>query len=197
MADDGVELLMRRAEVAGPTIGPEELDRMAACVVADGLRDELVSAVLETCDAVWDDGARLADEELGLRIGGWRLDLGRTAVRSGLMSAVLAGALVQQGLTQMLIGVVAAVIPSVLDVERVRLTAAERRLVLELRLHPDVRAGALSEDALYERLPSAVRDVVNRLEFADFVARLREVGYADADGALRDPDGPPVRFSWR
>ena len=173
MSDD-VDLLLRRAGVPGPDVGPAEVDRLAACVVEDGLRDELVSAVLETCDAVWDDGVHLTADELGLRIGGWRLDLGRTAVRRGLMSAVLAGALVQRGLTEMVVGVVAGVVPSVLDIARVRLTAADRLLVLELRLHPDVRAGALSEDALYERLPAPVRDVVNRLEFADFVARLRE-----------------------
>lgn len=199
VSDDGVDLLLRAADVTGPSVGPVEVDRIAACVVDDGLRDELVSAVLETCDAVWDGGAPLASDELGTRIGAWRLDLDRAAVRSGLLTAVLAGALVRQGLTQMLIGVVAALVSAVLDVERSGRTAAGRQWVLPLRPHPAVVAGALSEDALYERLPSATRDAVNRLEFADLVLRLREVGQAgpDSEVAVRDPDGPPVRFSWR
>jgi hypothetical protein len=117
-SEDGVDLLLRHAEVDSRFVGPAEVDRLAACVVDEGLRDELVSAVLETCDAVWEDGARFSPGEFAMRVGGWRLDLGRTAVRSGLMTSIVAGALVQQGLTQMVIGVVAAVIPSVLDIQR-------------------------------------------------------------------------------
>jgi hypothetical protein len=115
------------------------------------------------------------------------------------MASIVAGALAQQGMTQMVIGVVAAVVPSVLDIQRVALTGGDRMLLLELRLHPDVRDNALTADELYARLPAGTRDVVNRYEFADFVQRLREAGYATAGepARLRDPDGPPIRFSWR
>ena len=115
------------------------------------------------------------------------------------MASIVAGALVQQGLTEMVIGVVAAVIPSVLDIERVALSTGDRMLLLELRLHPEVRGQTLTEDELYARLPASAREVVNRFEFADFVERLRHAGYATpgASTPVRDPDAPPIRFSWR
>lgn len=115
-----------------------------------------------------------------------------------MMTAIVAGALVQQGLTEMVIGVVAAVIPSILDIERVELRPGDRRLMVQLRLDTDVRSGALSEDELYNRMPAGIREVVNRFEFADFVQRLRDAGYASGESRteLRDPDAPPIGFSW-
>lgn len=183
----------------GRHAGPGEVEHLAHLVVGDVLHEEWISAVLETCDASWEDGARFSAADLPMRVGGWRLDLGRTGVRTGLMASIVAGAMVQQGLTEMVIGVVAAVIPSVLDIERVALSAGDRMLLLELRLLPEVRDRAFTEDELYARLPDGTRAVVNRLEFATFVERVRNAGYATpgASTLLRDPDGPPVRFSWR
>jgi hypothetical protein len=198
VADGVIDLLDWWAPCDGRA-GPDDVERLAPLVVDDVLREEWVAAVVATCDPTWDDGLRPAPTDLPMRVGGWRIDLARAGVRSGFMATVLAGVLVQQGLTQMIIGVVAAVIPSVLDIDRVALSAGDRMLLVELRLHPEVRDRALDEDELYVRLPADVAAKVNRFEFADFVERLREAGYA-TEGAttrLQDPDGPPVRFSWR
>lgn len=92
--------------------GPDDVERLAPLVVDDVLREEWVAAVVATCDPTWDDGLRPAPTDLPMRVGGWRIDLARAGVRSGFMATILAGALGQQGLTQMIIGVVAAVIPS-------------------------------------------------------------------------------------
>src|SRR3954469_12466949 len=134
--------------------GPDEVACLARLVVDDVLHEEWVSAVIDTCDASWDDSARPGPADLPMRVGGWHLDLARTSVRSGLMASIVGGALVQQGLTQMLIGVVAAVVPSVLDIERIALTPGDRMLLLELRLHPEVRDQALPAEELYARLPA-------------------------------------------
>jgi hypothetical protein len=199
VADEVVDLLDWWAPRDRRPAGPEEVERLADLVVGEVLREEWISAVLEACAASWDDGAVPGAADLPMRVGGWRLDLGRVGVRSGLMASIVAGALVQQGLTQMLIGVVAAVIPSVLDVERVGLSPGDRMLLVELRLHPEVRDRALTVDELYARLPEGTREVVNPFEFADFVERLRDAGYATGGAVttLADPDGPPTRFSWR
>lgn len=197
--EHALDSLLAEVSGDGQWLEPSEVDRLAGLFVDDVLREELVSAVLETCDATWEDGAHFRPDELPMRVGGWRLDLSQTAVRGGLMTAIVAGAMVQQGLTEMVIGVVAAVIPSILDIERVELQPGDRRLLVQLRLAPGVRSGGLTEDELYDRLPAGTREIVNRFEFADFVQRLRDAGYASGDSAtvLRDPDGPPVRFSWR
>lgn len=197
--DHPLESLLSEVGADARFLGPPQVDVLAGLVVDETLREELVSAVLESCDATGEDGARFRPDELPMRVGGWRLDVSRSTVRGGLMTAIVAGALVQQGLTEMVIGVVAAVIPSILDVERVELRPGDRRLLVQLRLDPDVRSGALNEDELYDRLPAGTREVVNSFEFADFVQRLRDAGYASGGSTteLRDPDAPPIRFSWR
>ena len=126
-----------------------------------------------------------SDITLAWRVGRWRLDLAESAVRTGVLTALVAGVLIPQGLTEFAVGFVTAVLPSVVDIERVELRAGDRRLLIELR----ARALDGTEEELYAALPPEVRAVVNRYDFADFMARLRDVGLASG------PDGGRV-FLW-
>lgn len=138
------------------------------------------------------------DDELHLRVGGWRIDLARESARGAVLSAIAAAALASQGMAEIGIALATAIIPTLLDVERIELRASDRRLLVELRLKPKVRESFLTEDELYDALPAKVRRVVNRYDFADFVARLRDAGRLEEDDLERlrprDPDdrGPLV-----
>ena len=186
-------------------------DPFTADEVADAVRDAVERAVADTRPRdVAAGGATAAvdgaptgagpDDGLDLRLGNWTLDLRRATIRTAVMSALLAGALADQGLTGVSVGLITAIIPSVLDIERVELSPGDRRLVVDLRLRPWVRNQALTEDELYLLLPTETRETVNRYDFADAIGRLRELGIAEvqpttADGterlALQDPDRRP------
>jgi hypothetical protein len=109
-------------------------------------------------------------------------------VRTGVLTALVAGVLIPQGLTEFAVGFVTAVLPSVVEIERVEVSAGDRRLLVELR----GRALTGSEDELYAALPAETRAVINRYDFADFIARLREAGLVagpeDTTLVLRAPD---------
>jgi hypothetical protein len=125
--------------------------------------------------------------ELPLRVGTWKLDLAESAIRTGVLTAMVAGVLIPQGLSEFAVGFVTAVLPSVFEIERVELTAGDRRLLVELRS----RIVAGGEDDLYAALPPDARAVVNRFDFADFIQRLRDRGLVDELGGtlvLRAPN---------
>jgi hypothetical protein len=173
---DPLQPLLTAAGVSGRELGTSEAKRLWSLVDGgDGaLFDEFLEAI----------APRDADGELPLRVGQWRLDLAETGVRTGVLTALVAGALIPQGLTEFAVGFVTAVLPSVLEIERIELEAGDQRLLVELRS----RVTSGSEDALYEALPPETRAVINRYDFADFVARLREAGFA------KGPDSGTIRL---
>jgi hypothetical protein len=95
------------------------------------------------------------------------------------MAAALAAVLASQGLNELGIALASAILPSVVEIERVDLSPADRRLLLEIRIKPAFRDGYASEDELYAALPEDTRRAVNRYDFADFIGRLRDAGLAD------------------
>lgn len=52
-----LDSLLHQVGGGGRSLGSPEVDRLAGLVVNEVLREELVSAVLETCDTTWEDGA--------------------------------------------------------------------------------------------------------------------------------------------
>lgn len=157
-------------------------------LLADGLTDAINEAVL-ALDA--SEGGPSA-EGFDLALGNWTIDLHRAGVRAAVMSALLAGILAQTGLVPASIALLTAVVPSVLEIERIELRAGDRRLAIDLRLNDTVRNGGLTEDELYDALPDDARETVNRYDFANVVERLRQAGVASTDNEdrimLQDPD---------
>jgi hypothetical protein len=140
------------------------------------------------------DSVDNSDPELHLRLGHWKIDLARQGIRAGVLSAVAAAVLVHQGLAEFGVAFATAVLPAVFDIERIELSPGDQRLVTEIRLKYAYREGFATEDELYESLPSATQDVINRYDFADFIGRLRAAGLTDETGGrrlrLRAPDDP-------
>lgn len=157
----------------------------------DALGDEFIDAVASL--AALDDAAdRTVDPELHLRLGEWRVDIARQGIRAGVMTAIVAAAMVQRGLTEFGIAFATAVLPSIIDIERIEVGPGDRKLLLEIRLRPAFREGFATEDELYAALPSETRNAVNPYDFADFIGRLRAAGLVDEGSEerlrLRGPD---------
>lgn len=171
---DDLQALLDSAQVTTGPVGADQLTKLWALVGLDDPQrlDEFLDAV-----APWDD------DGLPLRVGQWQVDLAATAVRTGVLTALVSGVLIPNGFGEFAVGFMTAVIPSVIEIERVELGAGDRRLLVELRAIRDLG----TEDALYDALPADVRAQINKYDFADFIARLRELGLADGrpGGAIR------------
>jgi hypothetical protein len=89
--------------------------------------------------------------------------------------------------------VLPAVLPLLVDIDRVELSASEEHLLANLRLRPDVVKQAHSPEGLYAELPDELREQVSLLDFLDFVQRLVAAGEADESGdeiVVRDASDP-------
>lgn len=154
-------------------MGPDDANRLWRLIgsQADPLFDEFLAHI----------APKEVNGELALRVGDWRLDLSESAIRTGVLTAFVAAALIPQGLTEFAVGFVTAVLPSVFVIERVQLGAGDKRLLIELR--SQILSG--TDDELYAALPETTKAVINQYDFADFLQRLREAGFADpADNGL-------------
>jgi len=174
---DLLQPLLDAAALTDDLAGPDALRRLWALVGDDDPRREE-----EFLDAISPDDAH--DDGLPLRVGQWTIDLTATAVRTGVLTALVAGVLIPHGLDDFAIGFVTAVLPTVIQIERVQLSAGDQRLLVELRAKRDLG----SEDELYRALPRSVRKEINRYDFADFLERLRDAGFASG------PAGGPIQL---
>jgi len=179
-----LEEVLGAARVTGEQIGADEVEAIWATLGAEDedLLDEFVLAVASLSRSA----GGTTDAALGFRLGRWKLDLAKEGIRTGVLSAFVAGALAAEGVGAIGIGLATIVVPTVLSLERVELGPGDNQILLHLRLRPEVQQRFMTQDQLYGSLPAEVRDVVNPFDFADFVERLREVGLAeDAGGFVR------------
>ena len=170
---DALAPLLAAAAITDTVAGVPELTALwdVLGIADDALRDEFVDAVAALAAADM-DSVQDTDPELHLRLGHWKIDLARQGIRAGLLSAVAAAVLVHQGLADFGVAFATAVLPAVFDIERIEPSPGDRCLVTEIRLKYAYREGFASEDELYESLPRATREVINRYDFADFIGRL-------------------------
>ncbi len=141
---------------------------------------EFESAVLQLCPVDWPDAVGIPPDELGLRVGAWRLDLTKLAVKTAL-STVVTGALVYLAfpdapIETVGIGFMASIVGTVLEVERVEVTAKGRLVLADLKLRPEVTEFFFDTRTLYEKLPEETRSQICLLDFADVVKQLRAAG---------------------
>jgi len=141
------------------------------------------------------------DAALEFRPGGWQVKLAGSSVKGVLGGALLAGLLVAVGATGIPAAVVAAIVPNLFDIEKVRLTASQEYVLADLIGHRDAVDGTLTADQLYDRIPAETRTDVSRLDFAEFLDACRRAGLADfgPDGTvtLQPSDKAKFRITWR
>jgi hypothetical protein len=150
---------------------------------ATGLDEE---SLADAWEAVEDAVIAALPDGSGLRVrpGGWVVDIRSSVIRTVVAAALVGGALWHVGLDQLPGYVAPAVIPLLVDVRKVRLSRADDRLLVDLRLTSTTAQmdWPWPADALYGRLPADVRERVAPGDFADFVDRLVQAGEADPAG---------------
>lgn len=144
---------------------------------------EFESAVLQRCPVEWPEAGEIPPDELGLRVGAWQLDLTRAGSRATL-SAVFTAALVYLAfpgtpIEMVGVGFLTSIVVSVLEVERVEVSAKGRLILADLRLRPEVTERFFDARTLYETLPAETRSQLSLLDFADVVDELRAAGDAE------------------
>jgi hypothetical protein len=121
--------------------------------------------------------------ELLMRPGGWRINLGASAVRTLVATAIVGCALVAVGADQVPLQLLPVVLPVLVDVERIRLNRDERALIVPLREAAEgVEGLALHPQILYDRLDPTVQEQLNYYDFLAFIERLTEAGEVDDAG---------------
>lgn len=166
---------------------PSQLDRSWL------LNDFLMPLGVET-DTVFADlcedivvGAAAADSSaFHMRAGAWRIDVSGTVTRTLLAAAFLGAALAAIGTSDIPEELYPAVLPLLVDVERIRVSRRDKALLAPLRnASQGVEGIALNPQVLYARLDPSVRSQLCAGDFEDLCERLVEAGHLD-DGGYGD-----------
>lgn len=143
-------------------------------------RDSLLA---EACEDVFVAKSGDTDASLQMRPGGWRVSVAGTTARTLLASALVAGGLAAGGFADIPAELIPAVLPMLVDVERVRLDRRERALLVPFRAATSgVEGRALHPQVVYSRLDDGVKDQLNYLDFVSFCDRLIAAGELDDAG---------------
>ena len=183
---------------------PDELDRtwlLAAFLAPLGIDPD--SQLAGVCEDIVTDDLSSHNDTFHMRPGGWRVGLGGPVTRSLLAGALLGAVLFANGVHDIPVELYPAVLPLLIDVERVKLSRRDRDLLFPLRIAAQgVEGMALSPHVLYNRLEPAVRAQLGFGDFQDLCDRLIEAGQLDdaddGDIRARAADNPAwVRVSWK
>jgi hypothetical protein len=114
--------------------------------------------------------------------GGWRWNMSSAAAKSVLASGIVYGVLVAAGVPALLPLVVPAVIPLLFDIEKVRLTPAEGRVINIIGARNSALTRSGTPRQLYETLPDDVRQSLSEAEFEEFIDKAIAAGVASGYG---------------
>lgn len=180
---------------------PEEFDReWFSTDVLGPLGIRPGDYLADICEDILLSAADKSTGELHMRPGGWRINLSESVGRTLLASVAVGAGLVFAGADQIPHELLPAVLPLLVDLERVRLNRQDRELLIPLQ---EAAAGlegfALNPEVLYNRLEPAVREKLNYGDFVAFTERLIEAGELDDAGGndIRPRGGTAwVRITW-
>ncbi len=141
------------------------------------------------------DAAALQSGSLNPAWGGsWRWDLSKGASKAVVASAFLYGVLVSSGVGPLVPIVVPAVLPLLFDLERVRLTGPENRVLTIIGARSGVFERCGDRVSLYSSLPDEIRQAISIVEFEQFIESAINAGVAtEHEGVVQVlPNGQTV-----
>lgn len=162
---------------------------------ADGHFADLCEDIIVSSTA---DGAG----ELHMRPGGWRINLTPPLAKAAISAAIVGAGLISIGADQIPMLVLPAVLPLLIELEKVKLNTADRELLIPLRhASVGVEGMAVQPKLLYNRLDPADRAQLNYHDFVAFLERLIEAGELDDAGLgevrPRQSNRPAwIRITW-
>jgi hypothetical protein len=116
-------------------------------------------------------------EELHFDTQGWRIKIAAPLAKSAFILSILAVGLRSVNATDLPAALLTAILPLLLDIERVKILRKDEELYLRLALSADGLSRTGEE--LYELLTPKQRDDISLLEFQDLLDRLRQAGLLD------------------
>jgi hypothetical protein len=119
----------------------------------------------------------LANEPLSLRLGNWRVDMPAKIFQSGVTAALMVSAIEAAGINSTAVVVLAAVVPFLVDVERIKLSQSDRMVFAALKASLATRQ---ERRALWDSLPADLRHELTFLEFVDLLERLEQADVIQA-----------------
>ncbi|MCI0494231.1 hypothetical protein L0Z72_04425 [candidate division KSB1 bacterium] len=117
--------------------------------------------------------------ELAFRSKGWILKINEALLKTGITTALLTTLLYLGGYNMLPALVLPSIIPIIFDLERVQLKSSEKEILVQLFLNKKVSKKFNTPDELYEMLPEVIREQLSRLDFLDFIEKLKQAGHAD------------------
>ncbi|MBK8078169.1 MAG: hypothetical protein IPK24_22095 [Kineosporiaceae bacterium] len=196
---DSIELRDRLAVIDFP----DEFDRdWLFAEVFTPLGIEADQHLVDLCEDILLGYTAQAPGELHMRPGGWRINVGASLVRTTVAAAIVGAGLIGIGADQVPLQLLPAVLPLLVDMDRVRLNRGDRQLFVPLRqASAGIEGVAVNPQVLYNRLDPAVRAQLNYGDFTAFLDRLIEAGELDNAGGddvrPRQPGKPAwLRITW-
>lgn len=190
-------------------------DYMDALEIADSIdRDWLTDSVLkplgieteghlaDLCEDILLSATTATRGELHMRPGGWRINLGAALVRTSVSAAIVGAGLMLLGADQIPLMLLPAVLPLLVDLQRVELDIADRELLVPLRqASSGIEGMAVHPRVLFNRLAPEVQAQLNYYDFVAYLDRLVRAGELDdaglGDVRPRQPGYPAwIRVTW-
>ena len=132
-----------------------------------------------------------------IRAGGWRLNTAATTVKAFIVAALVGSALFIDGAPDIPAELIPAVLPFVIDVERVRLNRRDKELLIPVqRAANGIEGIAVNPRLLYGRLDPAVQAEIEYESFSNFCERLIDAGLMDDPGYGDVRPRPAAEPAW-
>lgn len=182
---------------------PEEVSRawlMDEVLVPLGVNPD--SELAEVCEDAFVAALSGNDDMLHMRPGGWRMDIAGSVVRAALAAGLLGAGLFLGGADDVPVELLPAVVPLLVNLEKVRLDRREREFLAPLRVaSAGIEGMAVSPQVLFNRLDPLVREQLAYDDFLRLCERLIEAGEMD-DAGYDDVRARPagqsawIRITW-
>lgn len=131
--------------------------------------------------------------------GGWQIKVSDNLLKTAFSMSILYLSLGSLGFSMLPGYVFPAVIPLLIDIEKIRLSPKDQHLLLELTRWDHVIEHGNDPEALYALLPETSQQQVPYLDFLDFLDQLKKAGFAQEAGAdklvLFNPDYPKFKLT--
>lgn len=123
-------------------------------------------------------GESREDSQLALEPGGWTIEVSQNLLSTSLAAALLTGILHLLDFDSLPGYVIPAVLPSLIDIKKVKLKKCEEYILAELRLNPKIRSKHLTAKEIFEELDDYIKDQISFPDFIDFLDKLHISGDA-------------------
>ncbi|MBV5327855.1 MAG: hypothetical protein JZU65_09480 [Chlorobium sp.] len=111
----------------------------------------------------------------------WRIKIVPNLAKSAIVAAVMVGLLHATGCTHLASLVLPAVLPSLIDIETIRLTVKDDLILAEMRRNDGLRGKAFCPQEIYDQLSPSTREQFSFIEFVEVLDALSISGNMDWD----------------